>query len=120
MMSPKTNPTIGGLAMLRRKRLLLVTLVVLLIAGTATAIVIATGDDDETPITGEALAEARAAGLQHTGGGTVTGSEVGDEEGFYEVEVTLNDGTQVDVHLDQNFHVIASEPDKEDDAEDRN
>ena len=40
------------------------------------------GDDDatEAPITGSALDKATAAALDHTGGGTVTGTEVGDEE----------------------------------------
>jgi hypothetical protein len=35
--------------------------------------------------------------LQATGGGKVTDTEVGDEEGAYEVEVTRADGSQVDV-----------------------
>ena len=106
--------------MLRRKRLLLFTVVALFIAGTAVAIVVATDDKDETPITGDALSKASAAALQFTGGGTVTDSEMGDEEGYYEIEVTLNDGTEVDVHLDQNFRVIGSDADKEDAEEVRN
>ena len=65
--------------------------------GTAMAI---GGDDDEKPITGDALRQASAAALAHTGEGTVTETEVGDEESLYEVEVTLEDGTQVDVQLD--------------------
>jgi uncharacterized membrane protein YkoI len=66
------------------------------------------GDDDGTDqaITGKALDRAKAAALAHTGGGTVTGTEVGDEEGAYEVEVKRTDGSQVDVHLDKSFHVI--------------
>ena len=71
------------------------------------------GDDDghDVPITGAELDKASAVALQETGGGRVTGSEKGDEEGAYEVEVTLDDGTQVDVHLDSNFHVIDHESD---------
>jgi len=106
--------------MIRRNRLLLFTVVALLIASTAVAIVVATTDEDETPITGDALVKASAAALQYTGGGTVTDSEVGDEEGSYEVEVTLNDGTEVDVHLDQKFRVIGSDADKEDAEDIRN
>ena len=106
--------------MIRRKRLLLFTVVALLIASTAVAIVVARTDDDETPIAGDALAKASAAALQYTGGGTVTDSEVGDEEGYYEVEVTLSDGTEVDVHLDQNFRVMGSDADKEDAEDIRN
>lgn len=67
--------------------------------------------DSEEPITGDALEQAGAAALEHTGGGTVTDTEVGDEEGFYEVEVTLGDGTQVDVHLDKDFAVLGDESD---------
>lgn len=103
--------------MFNRKRLLLFTVVALFVAGTATALVIATSEDNDTPISGAALEKASAAALQFTGGGTVTDSEVGDEDGFYEVEVTLADGTQVDVHLDQNFKVIDSESDREDDED---
>ncbi len=33
----------------------------------------------------------------------VTGTEVGDEESYYEVEVTKADGSQVDVQLNDNF-----------------
>lgn len=78
------------------------------------------GDDDETeaPITGNALEKASAAALAHTGGGRVTGTEVGDEESLYEVEVTLDDGSQVDVQLDESFHVVATESDDEDDGDD--
>jgi hypothetical protein len=70
------------------------------------------GDDDGTPpISGDALAKASEAALAHTGGGRVTGTEVGDEESYYEVEVTLDDGTQVDVQLDKGFHVVGGERD---------
>ena len=41
------------------------------------------------PITGDALEQATAAALAHTGGGQVTETEVDDEESNYEVEVTL-------------------------------
>ena len=52
------------------------------------------GDDDETdtPIGGAELDRASAAALASTGGGRVTGTEVNDEESYYEVEVTLNEG----------------------------
>ena len=47
---------------------------------------------------------------------SVTETEVGDEESYYEVEVTLDDGTQVDVQLDRSFKVVAAEADHEDDG----
>jgi hypothetical protein len=71
------------------------------------------GDDDEAPITGAALEAASAAALRHTGGGRVTETEVGDEDGFYEVEVTLGGGRQVDVHLGRDFSVLGSEADRD-------
>ncbi len=64
------------------------------------------GDDNEAPITGDALDKASAAALEQTGEGRVSETEVGDEEGYYEVEVTLDDGSQVDVHLDRSFNVL--------------
>jgi hypothetical protein len=72
----------------------------------------------EEPITGEALERASAAALEYTGGGEVTDTEVGDEEGYYEVEVTLPGGRQVDVHLDASFKVIDSEGDGNGEQED--
>ena len=72
------------------------------------------GDDHEAPITGDALDKASAAALEETGGGRVTETEVGDEESYYEVEVTLDDGSQVDVQLDKSFDVVGSSADHED------
>ncbi|MEX2247851.1 MAG: hypothetical protein WEC75_14340 [Dehalococcoidia bacterium] len=85
---------------------------VLAAIGSAAGIAAATGgDDNESPITGTALEKASAAALAHTGEGSVTETEVGDEDGYYEVEVTLGDGSQVDVHLDAGFNVISSQAD---------
>ena len=42
-------------------------------------------------------------------GGSVTETEAGDEEGAYEVEVTLANGSQIDVHLDAAFNVLGDE-----------
>lgn len=74
----------------------------------------AAGDDSDTPITGTDLQSASDAALAHTGQGSVTGTEVGDEDSYYEVEVTLDDGSQVDVQLDENFKVVDSMADTED------
>jgi hypothetical protein len=78
------------------------------------------GDDDatEAPITGTDLQKASAAALAHTGGGRVTDTEVGDEESYYEVEVTLDGGGQVDVQLDKGFNVVGSEGDEDGSGED--
>jgi uncharacterized membrane protein YkoI len=77
------------------------------------------GDQDanetEKPITGPGLERASQAALDHLGGGRVTATEVEDEDSYYEVEVTLDDGSQVDVQLDQDFSVVGSDDDREDD-----
>ena len=87
-----------------------------LAAGGASIAVATGGDDDGTdkPITGGALDRAKRVALDHTGGGRVSATEVGDEEGYYEVEVMRDDGSQVDVHLDRNFEVLAEHSDGED------
>jgi hypothetical protein len=69
----------------------------------------------DQPITGDALEAASTAALEYLGEGRVTATEVGDEEGYYEVEVTLDNGRQVDVHLDEKFNVLGQEGDEEDD-----
>ena len=56
---------------------------------------------------------AKAAALEFTGGGTVTEAEVGDDGAAYGVEIRLDDGSQVEVRLDETFTVIGTEPDDE-------
>jgi uncharacterized membrane protein YkoI len=102
----------------RNRKLLVAGAAVVAAAAIGGGAAIAAGGDDEssdTPITGAALAKAKSAALAHTGGGTVTETEVGDEESLYEVEVTLPNGDQVDVQLDENFRVVGSEGDGADD-----
>lgn len=71
------------------------------------------GDDEaqERPIPATDRDRAERAALEETGGGNVTETEVGDEESMYEVEVTLDDGRQVDVQLDTTFEVVGTERD---------
>ena len=78
---------------------------------------LAAGEPGDVAITGPALAKAESAALAQTGGGRVTGTEVGDEDSYYEVEVTLPGGGQVDVQLDENFAVVGSAADQEPDTE---
>jgi len=89
------------------------------IAGGGTAYALSNGDDDDTqrPIPAGEREQAEKAALEETGEGRVTETEVDDEESKYEVEVTLDDGTQVDVQLDENFNVVSSENDGTDDDE---
>jgi hypothetical protein len=74
----------------------------------------ATGSDSgEQQATGAGIEKAKSVALDQTNGGRVTGTEVGDEEGYYEVEVTREDGSQVDVHLDRNFNILSTPADHE-------
>jgi hypothetical protein len=101
----------------KRKGILIAAVAIGALAGGGAAIAGATGGGDDgngKPITGPDLDKASAVALQQTGGGKVTGSELRDEEGYYEIEVTRADGKQVDVHLDKSFHVLAGQPDRED------
>jgi uncharacterized membrane protein YkoI len=83
------------------------------VGGAAIAGATGAGDDEgsQQPITGSALDKASAVALDHTGGGKVSETEVRDEEGYYEIEVTRDDGSQVDVHLDRGFNVLDSSAD---------
>ena len=74
-------------------------------------------DGADTPISGEALQQASEAALAYTGEGRVTGTEVDDEESKYEIEVTLDNGDEVDVQLDEQFSVVSSENDGAGDAD---
>lgn len=102
---------------MKRRNIIIITSVAgagLALAGVAGVSAAANGgDDNEQPIRGDALVTATEAALAHTGEGTVTETEVGDEDSMYEVEVTLGSGAQVDVQLDENFVVVGSEADLE-------
>lgn len=60
----------------------------------------------DVPITGPDLDAASAAALAYLGEGRVTATEAGDEESYYEVEVELDNGRQVDVQLAESFIVV--------------
>jgi uncharacterized membrane protein YkoI len=105
----------------KRRRILTAGAIALVGVGAASGVAIAasSGDDgDGNPIRGAALEKASAAALAETGGGRVTGTEAGDEESTYEVEVTLANGDQVDVQLDDAFHVVSSKNEGKEDPSD--
>jgi len=102
-----------------KKRILIAALAVAALGAGGTAIAGATGGGDDADghdkaIAGSALDRASAAALKATGGGKVSETEVGDEESYYEVEVTRADGSQVDVQLDRDFNVVGQKADHED------
>ncbi len=78
------------------------------VGGAGTAIAGSDDDASDRAIDGPALQQASDAALAETGGGKVTETEVGDEESLYEVEVTLDNGDQVDVQLDKDFQVVGT------------
>jgi hypothetical protein len=78
---------------------------VVLVVGGAGAVRAASGD---VPLEGVDFDQATASALRHVGGGTVVETEVGDDGAAFEVEVRLDDGSQVAVELDESFNVIGS------------
>jgi hypothetical protein len=106
--------------MQRTTKIVMTAGIVLVAAGAGTGMALVSGDDHgDTPITGPALERASAVALDATGGGRVTGTEVDDEESKYQVEVTLSDGRQVDVQLDDGFRVVGRATDGESSSDGR-
>lgn len=108
--NPKTLLTAAAVAMV-------------LLVGAGVAYATGSGDDDSSEqqqATGPGIEKAKRVALDHTNGGQVSGTEVGDEEGYYEVEIIRDDGSQVDVHLDRDFNVLSTHGDHEgrDESED--
>jgi uncharacterized membrane protein YkoI len=94
--------------------LLALALAMVVLAGAGVAYASGSGEDSSQPqATGAGIEKAKSIALGYTNGGQVTGTEVGDEEGYYEVEVIKDDGSQVDVHLDRNYNVLSTPADHE-------
>ena len=109
---------------------------VLAIGGIGAGVAVASGDSNpkahsassandpaekDRPITpGTDKQHAKRVALAYVGEGRVTETEEGDEESYYEVEVTKDNGDQVDVQLDRSFNVVGSktEPAGTDDKKD--
>lgn len=83
--------------------------VVALIGGTGA--VLAGGADDDKALTGGSYDKATQAALEHAGGGEVIETEVGDDGAAYGVEIRKDDGSVIEVNLDESFNVIGSEAD---------
>ena len=101
-----------------RKIIIGVGAAAIIAAGAGIAAAAGGSDEDSTEgpdvaISGDALQKASEAALAETGGGEVTETEVGDEESYYEVEVTSSDGSQTDVQLDRGFNVVGEKADHE-------
>jgi hypothetical protein len=97
-----------------KKVLLAVALAIVVLAGAGVAYATGSGDNSSAPQeTGAGIEKAKSIALDHTNGGRVSGTEIGDEEGYYEVEVIRGDGSQVDVHLDRDYNVLSMPADHE-------
>jgi uncharacterized membrane protein YkoI len=93
------------------RKLVLIAVLVVVIGALSAGFAIASGSGDDQPLTGSTLDKAKAAALAHTGGGTVVETEAGDDGATYGVEIVLDDGSQVEVNLDEDFNVIGQEAD---------
>ncbi|RLQ84639.1 PepSY domain-containing protein [Mycetocola zhadangensis] len=82
---------------------------VLVLGGTGVAVAVTDPFDNDDTLTGSTLEKASQAALDEVGEGKVTDSEADD--GGYEVEVTLDNGREVDVRLDEAFAVLAVDRD---------
>lgn len=102
-----------------RKRMLMIVvgaaaLVALALGGAAIAGRAGAFDDGSPPVAAPESANARAAALAITNGGTVNSVERDSENGAtYEVEVTKPDGKTVDVRLDGSYALVVVEGDSE-------
>src|SRR5829696_2691672 len=75
----------------------------------------ANGGDSEEQLTGPEAEKAKSAATAAVGGGTVTEVERddGNGTGAFEVEVTREDGSQLEVHLDGDYNVVGQEADED-------
>jgi hypothetical protein len=98
-------------SLVRRRRFALMAAVIVGVAALSAGFAIAARGDGDKPLTGTALEKATAAALAHARGGTVTETEVGDDGAAYSVEIRRDDGTEIEVNLDEQFSVVGQEVD---------
>jgi hypothetical protein len=95
-----------------RRRMIVIAASVAAVAALAVGgVAWATTGGDEAPLSGDAKTKAVEAALAHVGGGTVVETEAGDDGAAYGVEIRLEDGSVVEVQLDESFAVTGSEGD---------
>jgi hypothetical protein len=108
------NGPVKGLAMAftRKTKLIAGGVLAVAVIGGGSGVALATRADDK-PLTGRTLERASSAALEHTGGGTVIETEIGDDGSAFGVEVRLSTGKQVEVNLNDSFEVIGQEADED-------
>ena len=103
-----------NLSKLRRKRIIIPTVATLAVVGAGATVWSATADDS---VGGSERERVAAAAVEVAGGGTAEEVETSDDLGVaYEVEVRTDDGTEVEVALDDDLNEVSTEAD--DDADD--
>ena len=97
------------------RTLVIAAAVAMLLALLGAGIAYANGGDSEEQLTGPEAEKAKSAAIAAVGGGTVTEVERddGNGTGAFEVEVTREDGSQLEVHLDGDYNVVGQEADED-------
>lgn len=100
---------------MKKRTAILAGAAAVVVAATAGGVAVATDDDGDVHVTGPEAERATEAALKATDGGTANSVERDNENGAtWEVEVTREDGTTVDVRLDEDYKVVVIEGDSED------
>jgi uncharacterized membrane protein YkoI len=100
---------------LHRKRVVLPTVATVAVLGIGGTMWTAAANDD---VQGGERDRVGAAAVEAAGGGTVVDVEASDDRGeAYEVEVRMDDGTEVDVTLDQDLNPVSQDADDRDDRD---
>ena len=97
------------------KTLVIAAAVAMFVALGGAGIAYANGGDSEEQLTGPEAQKVKSAALAAVGGGTVTEVERddGNGTGAFEVEVTRDDGSQLEVHLDGGYDVVGQAADED-------
>jgi uncharacterized membrane protein YkoI len=113
----ETNKEVG---MQVNKRTVIAAAAAAALAAGGVGVAQAIGGGEEERVTGPDAEQAKAAALDAVGGGTVTEAEYQEAggSGFYEVEVQRADGSQVEVHLDQELRPVGTVADDDDGPDD--
>ncbi len=87
----------------------------MLLALGGAGIAYANGGDSEEQLTGPDAEKAKSAAIAAVGGGTVSEVERddGNGTGAFEVEVTREDGSQLEVHLNGDYNVVGQQADED-------
>jgi hypothetical protein len=97
------------------RTLVIAAVVAVLLALGGAGIAYANGGGSEERLTGPQAQKAKSAAIAAVGGGNVTEVERddGNGTGAFEVEVTREDGSQVEVHLDGAHNVVGQQADED-------